>query len=144
MIKNLRHVAIVVTDLQKMKNFYEGVFGFVKVSEEIEEGEFIETVVGLSCVRLHWVKLRMSNGLLLELLKYESPESEIRLKPQQSNTLGYSHIAFTVEGVENFLLKLKNNGCKIINSSIENKARTVRVCYAKDPEGNIIELVEEI
>lgn len=143
MIVNVRHAAIVVHDLIFMRDFYKSVFGFEVAKEEIETGPFIETVVGLSKVNLHWVKMRMPNNLLLELLKYISPESPQRTQEITSNAFGHSHLAFTVSNIELFLKTLVLHGGRVVNQPAKNPAGTVWVCYAKDPEGNILEIVQE-
>jgi catechol 2,3-dioxygenase-like lactoylglutathione lyase family enzyme len=148
MIKNIRHAAIVVSDLDKSRRFYETFFGFTLVKEDIETGPFIEKVVGLSGVRLHWVKLRMPNGVLLELLKYLSPELPLsaneKRKKQVSNMLGHSHLAFTVDNMDRFIETLEINGGAAVNLPEINLEKSAKVCYIYDPEGNILEIVEEI
>ena len=147
MIKNIRHAALVVSDLQRSRNFYEIFLGFTLLKEDVEEGPFIENIVGLPNVRLHWVKLKASNGILIELLKYISPESPgltLERKNQPSNQLGHSHLAFTVESMAIFISEFKKINGSIVNEPALNPEKTAIVCYIHDPEGNILEIVEEV
>lgn len=144
MIKNIRHAAIVVSDLNKTRHFYEAFFGFTFVKEDIETGPFIERVVGLANVKLHWVKLKTPNGVLIELLKYISPELPTEKKTKQlSHELGHSHLAFTVGNIAEFISKFKKLNGSIVNEPVLNPEKTAKVCYIHDPEGNILEIVEE-
>ena len=145
MIKNIRHAAIVVSDLQKQREFYESFFGFTLVKEDIETGPFIEQVVGLPEVNLQWVKLRTPNGILIELLKYVSPgDQKPKEKKQHSHQLGHSHLAFTVDNLERFVSEFKARRGEVVNEPAVNPEKTAKVCYIYDPEGNILEIVEEI
>lgn len=144
MIKNIRHLAIVVNDLKKSQDFYESFFGFKKVSEEIESGPFIEKVVGLPNAKIHWVKLATPNGVLIELLKYLNPTNEAKKPTQIANQLGHSHLAFTVHSMDGFLKAFQSRQGHLVNPPELNPAGTVRVCYAYDPEGNLLEIVEEL
>ena len=71
MIKNLRHTGIVVNDLDKCISFYLNL-GFYEVSREIENGSYIDKLVGLNDVKLECAKLALKENITLELLKYHS------------------------------------------------------------------------
>ena len=145
MIKNIRHAAIVVRDLNKCLQFYEFFFELERVSDDIEAGSFIEQVVGLEDVKLQWVKLRTPNGVLIELLKYQSPESPHKpIEAQASHQIGHSHLAFTVDDIRLFNERLVSNGGSIVNPPALNPQGTAIVCYIHDPEGNILEIVQEV
>ena len=72
MIIGTRHTGIVVENLEVAQNFYLGL-GFSVHSEDVEKGRFIEQVTGLDKVKLKWVKMKLSDGSLLELLQYQEP-----------------------------------------------------------------------
>ena len=90
MIKAVRHTGVVVRDLEKSTEFYCAL-GFVEDNQAIEEGDFIDTVVGLQNVKLEWVKLKAPDGYLLELLQYHSHPEQKEIAKQRSNQLGCSH-----------------------------------------------------
>ena len=72
MMMGTRHTGIVVENLEVAQNFYLGL-GFSVQSEDVEEGPFIDQVTGLDKVKLKWVKMRLADGSLLELLQYQHP-----------------------------------------------------------------------
>ena len=53
--------------------------GFSVHSEDVEKGRFIEQVTGLDKVKLKWVKMKLSDGSLLELLQYQEPAQKQKL-----------------------------------------------------------------
>ena len=57
---------------------------------------------------------------------------------------GVSHIAFTVPDIKNTSELVKRLGGCLVNEPILSQDGKVKVCYANDVEGNLIELVEEL
>ena len=104
MIKAVRHTGIVVRNLDESVKFYR-TLGFVEDNRDIEEGVFIDTVVGLQGTKLEWVKLKAPDGYLLELLQYHSHPEQKSIARQKSNQLGCPHLALKV--LIPFVKKLK-------------------------------------
>jgi len=46
---NLRHVGIIVRDIEKAYTLYRDVFGFEPQQDQVEQGDFYEHVAGLDC-----------------------------------------------------------------------------------------------
>ncbi len=59
MIISVRHTAIVVSNLEKSKFFYESI-GFCVFASSVEKGGTIDQVTGMDGVILEWVKLTMT------------------------------------------------------------------------------------
>ncbi len=143
MISNLRHTGIVVNNLDKCLNFYLNI-GFCEVSREIETGSYIDNLVGLNNVKLECAKLALNENITLELLKYHSHPYENKDVPRMSNRIGCSHIALTVYNVLECFNLISQNGGGSINQIQTSPDGKVKVVYCYDPEGNIIEIVEEL
>ena len=143
MISKLRHTGIVVRNLNQSVVFYEAL-GFKTWKREIEQGQFLETVVDLKNVRVETAKLKAPCGALLELLQYHSHPVEMEISPQPSNQLGCSHIALTVGSIDKALKCVKSCGGSSVNQPATAPDGTVRVAYCHDPEGNLLEIVEEL
>ena len=143
MISKLRHTGIVVRNLNQSVVFYEAL-GFKTWKREIEQGQFLETVVDLKNVRVETAKLKAPCGALLELLQYHSHPVEMEISPQPSNQLGCSHIALTVGSIDKALECVQSCGGSLVNQPATSPDGTVRVAYCHDSEGNLLELVEEI
>ena len=141
MIKAVRHTGIVVRDLEKSAEFYCAL-GFVEDNRAIEEGDFIDTVVGFQNTKLEWVKLKASDGYLLELLQYHSHPEQNEIAKQRSNQLGCSHLAFSVDDIDTICVKIEEIGGSVVNLPALTSDKKVKVVYCHDNEGNLMEIVE--
>ena len=141
MIKAVRHTGIVVRNLKNSTDFYSEL-GFIEENRAIEEGEFIDKVVGMLNTKLAWVKLKAPDGYLLELLQYQSHPQEKEIFNQKSNQLGCSHLAFTVEQIEIFCEKIIKLGGSVVNPPALTNNKNIKVAYCHDNEGNLMEIVE--
>ena len=61
-MKNIRHTGLVVTDMDRSLRFYRDLLGLKPVIDSTEEGEDIDSISGLSGVRLRIVKLIAGDG----------------------------------------------------------------------------------
>ena len=143
MISKLRHTGIVVRNLDQSVVFYEAL-GFKTWKRELEQGQFLETLVGLKHVRVETAKLNAPCGALLELLEYHSHPVHMEISTQPSNQLGCSHIALTVGSIDETLECVQYQGGSLVNPPSTAPNGKVRVAYCHDPEGNLIEFVEEL
>lgn len=143
MIKNVRHTGLVVRDIDRALEFYSAL-GFTLWKRETETGSFIEQVTGIPDVQLEWVKLKAYDGCLLELLQYHSHPRNGPCEPAPSNQLGCSHLAFTVIDIEAVCYRVVQLGGVVVNKPATSPDGKVRVAYCHDPEGILMELVEEI
>jgi catechol 2,3-dioxygenase-like lactoylglutathione lyase family enzyme len=141
MIRSVRHTGIVVRDLEKSTEFYCAL-GFVKDNQAIEEGNFIDTVVGLQNTKLEWVKLKAPDGYLLELLQYHSHPESTEITQQKSNKLGCSHMAFSVDNIDRICEKIEQLGGFVINPPALTNDKKIKVSYCHDLEGVLMEIVE--
>ena len=145
MVLNTRHTGFVVKDLEKFIKFYEG-FGLSLVSRMIEEGDYIDKLVGLNGVKLEWAKLSLLDGSLIELLQYHTHKDLLNKSDvlQLSNRLGCSHIALTVTNIEEAIEYICQSGGAIQNPYQTSPDGNVKVAYCYDMEGNILEIVENL
>jgi catechol 2,3-dioxygenase-like lactoylglutathione lyase family enzyme len=145
MVLNIRHTGFVVLDLEKFIKFYEGL-GLSLVSRMLEEGEYIDKLVGLDGVKLEWAKLATSDGSLIELLQYHTHTEIVKKSDgfQLPNRLGCSHIALTVNSIEKSIEYICLSGGAIKNPHQTSPDGKVKVAYCFDMEGNILEIVENL
>jgi len=136
---SIRHTGFVVADLERAINFYSKIFGFKLVARATETGAYIETLVGLSGACVEWAKMTDSDDKLLELLCYHS-HPDILSKSAVSRR-DISHIALTVPNIDESVRLLVAAG-GTAGTIQQNPEKTVKVVYAHDLEGILIELVE--
>ncbi len=109
-----------------------------------QSGKWLEEVTGIENVKLEGAHLLLpgyeKNGPTLEIYQYSKIENKELITP---NKRGFGHIAFEVANVEDTLKNILRNGGKnqgkVTKRSIDGVGEITFV-YARDPEGNIIEL----
>jgi catechol 2,3-dioxygenase-like lactoylglutathione lyase family enzyme len=143
MIRNVRHTGIVVHDLEKMAEFYRSL-GFIDENRAVECGPFIEQVVDLAGVKIEWIKMRSPDGCMLELLQYHSHPQTVESDMAKANDLGCSHLALTVDDITSACEEIVRAGGSVGNLPATAPNGKVKVAYCHDPEGVLIEIVEEL
>jgi predicted enzyme related to lactoylglutathione lyase len=139
------HTNIVARDWQKLARFYIEVFGCEpRYPERDFSGEWVDRVTGLKDVNIKGIHLKLpgyEKGPTLEIFEYNlksHPTSKVRI-----NGPGLAHIAFHVEDMESVLNAIKKHGGNQVGDLVEQEIEgigTIKVVYARDVEGNIVEL----
>lgn len=145
-VKSFRHVGLVVRDLQVSLEFYQKFLGLIIAKHDTETGNFISRLVGIKNVTLEWIKLEIPGGGLLELIQHHShPDTAMAKKSTlcPTNRLGCSHPAFTVTDLQTIYDRLISGGYQCISGPLHSPDGKVKVLFAYDPDGILLELVEE-
>tara|TARA_B100001971_G_C17863347_1_gene369449 strand:- start:58 stop:501 length:444 start_codon:yes stop_codon:yes gene_type:complete len=140
-----RHIGLVVEDIDRSLDFYQGVFGFPLKKRAYEDaGHYIEALVGIKDVTVEYAKMEIAEGVVLELLQYHSHPSKKTNSFYPSNRHGCSHFALTVDSIDEIYSKLVARGVHCNSQPLHSPDGNVRVFYAHDPDGIILELVEDL
>ena len=150
-ILNLRHVALVVPNIEEASLFYCGI-GCQLISTDKEVGGFINHLLRLTDCELLTCKLRLPDGSRIELIEFIQPSLERANSRQFGNTVfnGLHHLAFTVSDIESFVSSTLKLGGTVISSPMsvpkEHSSNAVPAlhCYVSDPFGNLIHLAQDI
>lgn len=143
MITAIRHVGLVVADIEKSLKFWCETLGFV-VSRQLEEsGPHIDAMMGLKDVKVTTAKLAAPDGNLLELLCFHSHPDKPKWEGKPYST-GFTHIALTVQDLDETLRRLKLVGASVPAEPQLSPDGQVKVIYATGPEDVLLELVEVI
>jgi len=142
-MKNIRHTGIVISNLEKSLHFYRDLLGLKIQRDMLEGGEFIDNISNLKNVNVRTIKMSADDGNLVELLWYKSHPRKSKGAKEICAT-GVSHIAFTVENIDYEYKRLKEKGVKFHCSPKVSPDGKAKVTFCHDPEGNLIELVEEL
>lgn len=140
MILNIRHTGIVVDDLDASLDFYINKLGFVVSKQMDEHGMFIDRILGFNNTNVATVKMILNDGSMLELLDFKSHKAEKTVK--QLNDIGLTHIAFTVDDVDEMYSQFITQGVEFISNPQVSPDGYAKVVFCKAPEGTYIELVE--
>lgn len=139
------HTNIISSNWELLSEFYIKTFN-CKIIPPVrnQSGEWLDRGTGLKNAKLKGVHLLLpghgENGPSLEIYQYEEL---VQADAQLSNRMGFGHIAFEVENVSEVLEKLIKNGGKLYGEISHRSVLGIgelSFVYAKDPEGNIIEL----
>jgi catechol 2,3-dioxygenase-like lactoylglutathione lyase family enzyme len=134
-------VGIVVNDLEKSTHFWQELIGFKVVSDNIEPSPYIEELLSSNATDLRTVKFSDSNGFIVELLKFASPSNNSVWQGDLSTT-GLTHIALTVENVEQVVNKLNEFSYTSLSKIMKSPHGQVKVVFINGPENLKLELVE--
>jgi predicted enzyme related to lactoylglutathione lyase len=139
------HTNLIAGDWKKLVRFYRDVFGCIPRGPERDlSGEWLDRVTSLSAARLRGVHLRLpgcgDTGPTLEIFSYDDMPDKQLLMP---NERGFAHVAFAVDDVEKALETVISAGGgsvgEIATTEVDGVG-SLQVVYARDPEGNIVEL----
>lgn len=139
------HTNLIASDWKKLVRFYAEVFGCeTKGPERDMSGAWLDSVTSLRNAHLTGLHLRLpgygEDGPTLEVFSYD--ELVDRGMPS-ANECGFAHIAFAVDDVDQALQAVIAAGGgtvgKIVTTEVDGVG-LLRVVYARDPEGNIVEL----
>jgi predicted enzyme related to lactoylglutathione lyase len=139
------HVNIISSDWKRLADFYIRVFDCKpKPPERNLSGDWVDKLTDLSKAKIKGMHLILPgydmDGPTLEIFEYNE---NINHNGKKINLEGFGHIAFAVEDVEQKLNLLLENGGSAVGQLIDteiNGVGKISVVYAKDPEGNIIEI----
>jgi predicted enzyme related to lactoylglutathione lyase len=139
------HTNIIAKDWKKLAQFYIDVFNCKPVYPERDmSGKWIEKLTNISGVQIRGIHLRLpgyKDGPTLEIFQYNSFSPSVN--DPLINDQGFGHIAFHTNNVEMLLNKLIASGGEKYGEMTEKNIQgvgTIKVIYAKDPEGNINEI----
>ena len=141
---SIRHIGLVVEDLESSKDFWINCIGLSVLKEGLESGKFLDNMMALNNVEVETCKLIDENGMVLELLffhshKYKSRDKEENLIVYKK---GFTHIALETTNIDLLIKNLEQYNCKPLNDPMKSPDGLVRVTYSVGPENILLELVE--
>jgi len=142
-IGNIRHIGIVVKDMNLMTCFYSDNFGFTSNQMQEESGLFVSTILGHNNIMVITHKLVDTKRQCLELLFFpDMPQKN--MSKRRLFDMGLTHISLTVSDLDTIHKKLIAQGISFVSSIQYAPNNKVKVVFCEDPEGNFLELVEEL
>ena len=128
--------------MENSLKFYQDLLGLKIIKDMDEQGGYINNMLSLDGVQVRTVKLSAGMGnTLIELLDFKShSDNEIR----NFYTIGASHVALTVDNLEDLYKHLSENNIKFNAPPQKSPDGIVKVTFCDDPGGTPIELVEII
>jgi hypothetical protein len=143
MSNTVRHVGIVVNDLEETKEFWINYLGFKLHIEAVEQSPYIDDLIAIKEPNLTTVKLIDSKGFIVELLKFDTYQVDNSWSGDLKTT-GLTHIALNVDNLEELVGNLKKLKYQTLSGIKTSPDRRVKVVFVKGPEALMLELVETL
>jgi lactoylglutathione lyase len=126
MLNHMRahHIAIYTRDLVRLEAFYTQVLGFPAVRRWDSAGiVFVD-----------------AGGLWLELTRQDAPDDGT-LPRALDQGVGINHLALQVDDVDRSFQELVEQGVRVLSAPLDYE--NMRVAFLADPDGNVLELIED-
>jgi catechol 2,3-dioxygenase-like lactoylglutathione lyase family enzyme len=142
-IRRFDHIGITVADLDAVTAFFVGL-GCEVEGRTFVEGEFLDTVCGISGSRTEVVMLRApGGGSGIELATFIRPGHSPGSPAAMANELGLRSVAFEVDDLPAIVARLAEEGYGLIGGVGEYEGMW-RMAYVRGPEGLIVALAQRI
>ena len=142
-VKRMDNVGIVVEDLEAAIEFFTEL-GLTLEGRAPIEGTWADGVTGLHNQRVEIAMMRTPDGhSRLELSRFLAPPVVADHRNAAVNALGYLRVMFTVEDIDDTLLRLVERGAQLVGEVVQYE-NTYRLCYIRGPEGILIGLAQEL
>lgn len=141
MIKGFHHAAISTPDLERCIAFYTEVIGGAVAWEfGWERGEAAaDAVTGLDNSAARAAMLKVGNSFL-EVFEFTSPTPDERRGERPVNAHGITHVCLEVTDIESEYARLKAAGMRFHSTPVRQDGSSM--VYGRDPDGNVVELIE--
>ena len=148
-VRSIFHVGFVVGDLDASIRFYRDGLGLVLRHRQLQHNPYTRTLVGYPDALLEVAQFNLAegdapaSGHILELVSYTQPASGAA--DPERNTLGVGHLAFTVDNIHEFSLRLRSFGAELVSEPVRISAGINEggwTVYLRDPDGVNLELVQ--
>ncbi|MDX6471272.1 MAG: hypothetical protein QOK22_88 [Gaiellaceae bacterium] len=137
------HVGITVADLDAATAFFVGL-GLEVEGRTFVEGDFVDTVCGISDSRTEIVMLRPpGGGTALELSSFVRPDHDSGSPTAMANELGLRSVAFEIDDLQAEVDRLAADGYGLVGG-VGQYENSWLMAYVRGPEGIIVALAERL
>lgn len=134
------HVGITVADFNRSVKWYADVFGAPVVGVSENRGERLRTFFGVGgddpSVRIGW--LRVPGGGVIEIFEFSQTGEPAEIT---WNRPGPTHFSFNVRDTAKWHSYLVGKGVECLSGPVKSP-RGHTFFFVKDPDGNLIELID--
>ena len=137
------NVAIVVESLDETIAFFAEL-GLKLEGRATIEGEWAGRVTGLGNQHVEIAMMVTPDGhSRLEISRFLTPPIIADHRNAPVNALGYLRIMFTVDDIDETLVRLQKIGAQLVGEVVKYE-ELYRLCYIRGPEGLLIGLAEQL
>ena len=109
--------------------------GFQSFKRMDEHGRFIEKILGIKNIMVTTVKMTLGDSQMIELLDFSSHK---KLLQRSINDIGPTHLAFTVDNVDEIYEDFSRDGIKFISIPKMSLDGSVKVVFVKPQKVHIL------
>ena len=148
MIKGLHHANVVVSNMERTKEFYTRVLGLqVALETSIEDSEFARGVGFPGTKLLATFFAVAGSSTLIEAFQFLVPPSRQVSADSKPTDMGVGHICFEVEDIDQTYRELRDKGVEFASSPVTISpahpvAGGIRWCYFYGPDRERLELLQ--
>lgn len=144
MIRGVHHTAISTGDIERSLRFYRDLLGFETVfSFDWKAGnERLDRITDLKDSAGRVAMLKAGNACV-ELFQFETPRPKLGEAGRPVCDHGITHICLEVTDIDQEYARLKAAGM-VFHCPPQDGGRGIRATYGRDPDGNVVELLEVI
>jgi len=149
MFKSVHHFNLIVSDMEKTKEFYNKILGLDIAMETVIEDPEFSRGVGLPDTKLLATFFALpDNSALIETFQYLSPPDGKPLPAdKKANDAGWTHLCFLVEDIEQTVKELVERGIEFLTTPVtiadtHPHVPGVRFCYFRGPDGEVLEILQ--
>ncbi len=137
------NVGIVVESLDDAISFFEEI-GLNLEGRATVEGEWAGRVTGLGSQSVEIAMMvTPDDHSRLELSRFLTPPTTADHRTAPVNALGYLHVMFTVEDIDEMVSRLTKYGAQLVGEVVQYED-SYRLCYIRGIEGLLIGLAEQL
>ena len=141
MLVGIHHTAISTPNLDRSVAFYRDLFGFEPAFDFSWDGsneDFKRTHAEPETAGR--VVMLEREGARLEIFEYAVPKPAPLLSVPRNVDHGLCHFSFEVKQIDDEYARLEGAGMQFLSEPVAQSY--VKCCYGRDPDGNLIELIE--
>lgn len=144
MIKSIDHVAISTPNIDRLSAFYRDTLGFKDVFDQkwTAGNTIADRIIGLRDSEARVVMLRLGK-VRLELFEFHHPTPRTADVSRPACDHGITHLCLAVADIHAEYERLRAAGMEFHCPPQDVAGETIRATYGRDPDGNIIELIEQ-
>ncbi len=142
MLRGLHRTVVSTPDLDRALHFYRDLIGLKVLTKGSWEAgwQSADAVSNSEGTAARWVMLSAGNSNL-EIVHYETPRPRPQGSDRSVHDHGISRICFEVTELHVMYRRLLNAGVRF-DSEPQDQGDFGTAVYARDPDGNVVELVE--
>jgi catechol 2,3-dioxygenase-like lactoylglutathione lyase family enzyme len=138
-IRRIDHMSFTVADIDDSTEFYERL-GFEPHKRYVSAGPDAEEGTGTEGAEIDigWLR-HPEGGPMLELLRYRNQPAAAAA---HNSAVGAAHICLCVEDVDSQFKRLSDEGVTFVSAPHSDDFGVTWV-YMRDPDGNVVELLQD-